>query len=164
MAWTDALTVSVSSGVFVIIVDNEANERKLQHEFTHYVQIITGKMTDSIDGLSEEVKAHFSISDEYERYIFNRHEFWANIYNELFNDMQKNYWLHHKQLSWEEYVDMVALELERSSLDYRRLFLGHEWMSDGCSPLFLDTLACIAYVKPDFFDEIIEALKNKKDD
>lgn len=161
MTGTNGLTIPISLDEYVVIIDKSANERRILHEFTHCVQLIANKVTKCIDGLAEEIKKYFSIDKSLEDYVFNQHEFWANVFNDLFNDMQKNYWLHHKEMSWEEYVDILAYDLKNYSLNYMNSLLGKEWEKDDCSFLFLDLLACIAYVNPSFFDEIIDKLKNK---
>lgn len=163
MTGTAGLAGQIEEGrTFIIILHTDAPERKLQHEFIHCVQFITGKIMDSIDGLPEEVKKHFKIAPEYENYVFNKYEFWANIYNELFNDLQKVYWLHYKQISWEKYMDAVSYTLKNDKVNYRQSLLGIHWGNDDCNFLFLDIIACIAYVKPEFFDEIMEKLKNRE--
>ena len=161
---TDGLTAPLSDKDFIMILDVRANDGRLQHEFIHCVQLITGKITGSINGLAEEVKKHFSIGPSMESYVFNEYEFWDNIYTDLFNDLQKNYWLHHKSMKWEDYVGIVAFELKNDVLNYRRSWLGVEWREDKSqvsSTMFLDLLACVAYVNEKFFNQIIDRLKNR---
>lgn len=158
---TAGLTVALSDRDFAILLDLKANERKLQHEFTHCVQLVTGKILGNLGSVPEEVKRFFNLSPEYESYVFNEHEFWANVFNDLFNDLQKHYWLHDKQMKWEDYIGGVGSELLKNALSYRDSLFGTEWKNDGCSSLFLDLLACIGYVNTGFFNQIIDKLKNR---
>lgn len=153
----------LAAGFFVILVDSEnyKDGKKILHEFTHYVQEVTGKLILG-DDIKDEVKKHFNLNDQYVRYILNEQEFWTNIYNDLFNFLQKNYWLHYnKQMNWEEYMNTVAHTIKIDKIDYESSFFFKQWKSDKCGLQIYDLIACIAYVKPEFFDEIVEKLKNR---
>jgi len=152
----------LAASSFVILVDSSIHRdgKKILHEFTHYVQKVTGKLTLG-DDIKNEVKQHFDLDDQHVRYVLNEQEFWVNIFNDLFNCLQKIYWLYYKQMSWEDCMNTVAHTIKIDKTDYESSFLFKQWESDGCGLLFFNLMVCISYIKPEFFDEIVKKLKNR---
>ena len=93
----------------------------------------------------------------------NKDEFWANIYNDFFNGLQKIYWLgSSKIMSWESFVNHQMNGLKINVADWEKSELAESWRNIVKSNIFyLKILAGISYANPDFYDEIIEKLKNK---
>ena len=80
-----------------------------------------------------------------------------------FNGLQKIYWLYFsKSYSWEDYVEEQMKELKKNVFKYRDSFLTNVWKNNVDIVLsHLDVLACISYVDEQFFNDIVERLKNK---
>lgn len=154
----------LAAGSFIILVDSNIHRdgKKILHEFTHYVQKVTGKLILG-DDIKEEVKEYFNLDDQYARYMLNEREFWANIYNDLFNGLQKIYWLKFKNVySWEKFIEFHFTDLKRGAYDWMKSAVRLLWNECiGGNDFYVRILSSISYVKPEFFDEIVEKLKNR---
>lgn len=160
------LTVKLADRQYVILINRSLhkNENMILHEFTHYVQFVSGKLvSDEAVRMSKEVKDFFRIDDQFIDYALNRYEFYANVYNDIFNGFQKIYWTYfNKSYSWKDYIEGQMNELKKNVYEYRDSFLTKIWKHDTGSILpYLDVLACISYVDEKFFDEIADKLKNE---
>lgn len=161
------LTINLIDNQYVILIDSAAHKDELPilHEFTHFVQYVTGRLLAEADAnnLSDKIKNFFGIDDSGVQYISHPFEFWTNIFNDLFTGLQKTYWLRFKNdISWEEYIDAHIASLKLNIPGYRKSSAYVFWRSDIKKRLwYIDLLACISYVDSKLFDKIVEKLKNK---
>lgn len=164
MTGTYGLSFLSSSKTFIILVDENVykEDRKIQHEFTHYVVEVTGQLI--LDGdIKKEVRSFFGLNDQYVDYMLNEREFWVNIYNDLFNGLQKIYWLNFKNIySWEQFIEYQFNLLKSMASEWTESSIRNLWEKFvKANAFYIRILAGISYVKPDFFDEIVEKLKNR---
>ena len=160
------LCVRLQDDVYVIVInaDAEDDDQIIVHEFMHFVQQVAGKfMDEKPEKALVEVKKFFGIDDRFLNYVLDRHEFYVNVFNEIFNGLQKTYWTYFsKSYAWKDYVGEQMNEIKQNLFKYRDLILTRIWAADNEFMLnYLDVLACISYVDEDFFNDIVEKLKNK---
>lgn len=165
MAETNGLSFLVKNNQVIILIDEKAfkNEERILHEFTHAIQLITGILILD-DKIKNEVRDYFNIDDQFADYILDEYEFWVNIYNDLFNGLQKIYWLmnFNKIYSWESFINYEMTSLRNDITNFQESQLMTTWSKIvGKNDIYIRLLATISYLKPDFFNDIIERLKNK---
>lgn len=163
MKETHGLAVNLYGTGFVILIDSSCfkNETCIMHEFTHYVQLVTKQM--KLDGRTMEcLRKTLNMEDKYTSYMLIENEFWANIYNDFFNGLQKIYWLgSSKTMSWESFVNHQMNGLKINVAGWEESELAESWKNVVKTNIFyLKVFAGISYANPDFYDKIIEKLKN----
>ena len=158
-----AFSLDDESFAMIMNTNYRISSTAMQHEFTHFVQYVTGELI--LDGkVKDTVKDFFGVSDESIEYMMKPPEFWVNIFNDLFDGMQKIYWKHFKDaFSWNEYVDAMMNGVKQNLASYTDAVIYKMWKTDiGINIFYLDILTGISYLNPAFFDEIVEKLKNKE--
>lgn len=165
MTGTYGLSFRITEKSYIILINSAIykDDEKIQHEFGHYVQEVTGKLILDSD-IKEDVKKYFQIDDQYASYILNEREFWINIFSDMFSGLQKIYWLEFKNTYiWEEFIEDQFNVLKLNVSNFMKTQLFKFWcIYVKTNTFYIRILATISYVKPDFYDEIIEKLKNKK--
>lgn len=165
------LVVPIANSQYVICIDADASGKDtiLLHEFIHYVQLATGKLkTDVFKNLelTPKIREQFGVSAEAERYVFDEHEFWANVYVSFFAQLQKAYWLgkFNKDYSWPTFVHLMMDDLEESRMSLESSHLAKLW-TRLClgDKFFLGLLACLSYIKPSLYKELSKRLEDVQD-
>ena len=162
------LTISLPDGKCLLLMDNEAakDDKKIMHEFTHFVQMVTGKIKLDKSTELDKVKACFKVGKEYADYIFHEYEFWTHMYVDLFNGLQRIYWERFKDYAWEEFIDSqfsIFLK-ELTSIETSQLASLWKKTFGGNNLSIFKVLAAIGFANKPFYDEIVEKLKNKEMD
>ena len=163
----DGMIISLSDNKYVILINTKVNrnEETILHEFTHYVQLVTKEMRLEInlDIIPSAIQSYFNISDQNVNYVCNEYEFLMNMYNEMFNSLQKIYWSAYKKgiMTWNDFIDAQLGSLHGNVVDFDKTELWKLWDKIVKKNYFyIPTLACIAYVKPDFFNDVVKQMKD----
>lgn len=159
------LFIKLGEDRYVILMDKKAakNEKKIQHEFTHFTQVVRGILVADTSLLTKKLlKALPLFSKDLIKYVCNPFEFWTHIYIDLFNGLQKIYWLKFKDLySWDEFISIHFANLHVQ--DLQNAAIVRIWKKTiGSNSFYFPVLVAIQFVDPNFYNEIIEKLKNKK--
>lgn len=160
------LTVLLDKHNCVILFDYNAfkNEKELQHEFTHYVQIVTGKLIKDNVSLIKRLKECIGVDSELIDYICNPFEFWTHIYNDLFNGLQKIYWLKFKDIyDWDTFIEVHFNDLRANIFDLKNAVILKLWMkfNGNKNSFYFPILAGISFVDKELFNEIKRKLVYK---
>lgn len=167
MSGTYGLSFQMSADEYCLLINEDANkdDLKILHEFSHYVQKVTGSFV--INGkLSKRLRRNLEsigIPKEIAFYFTVPEEFWINIYVDLFGELQKIYWLALKShMSWKDFIDSEVNSLRNDVANWRKSSIVILWMKIlEVQPVHLALLAGISYVEPELFDEVILKLKNE---
>ena len=115
--------------------------------------------------LPENVKKIFNFNNVV-NYMMDKNEFWANIYNDLFNGLQKIYWLKFKDIyEWDSFIDLHFSSLKNYVANVSKIQeseIYKYWKKIVVNnDFYFIVLAVIWILDQDFFNEIVEKLKNK---
>ena len=158
------LFVSLSNGGYAIIIDIAARRdgKKLQHEFTHFVQLVTGKLKSNVSSLAKKLDDKFKLNGEYASYVLSDYEFMTHLYVDVFNCLQKIYWSAFKNfMKWREFVKQTMDQLSVDFARFEDTVLFAAWAAYCPDSLkYVSLIAAIGYASPDLFAAVVERLMN----
>lgn len=158
------LFIKLGEDRYIILMDEKAakNEKKIQHEFTHFIQIVRGILVADTSLLTKKLSEALPLSKDLIKYVCSPLEFWTHIYIDLFNGLQKIYWLKFKDVyNWEEFISIHFDNLHVQ--DLKNAAIIRIWKEIiRSNSFYFPILVAIQFVDPSFYREIIEKLKNKK--
>lgn len=116
------------------------------------------------EALLEKLPEVLSLPKDLIKCVYSPLEFWTHIYIDLFNGLQKIYWLKFKDVySWEEFINVHLTNLYAHVQDLQNTAIIRIWKETiGSNSFYFPVLVAIQFVDPSFYREIIEKLKNKK--
>lgn len=159
------LTIPLNDNKYIILFDYNSfkNEKNLQHEFTHYVQLTTNKLIQNNEELTKKLKKYINIDPELLEYICNPFEFWTHIYVDIFNNLQKIYWLKFKNAyDWKTFIDVHFNDLKNNIFNLKNSAIVKLWLNNINNNLYYFLIiAGISFINKDLFDKIKTKLKNE---
>lgn len=142
----------------------EATDR--QNALENLKSCLTKDESTKVDdaALLEKLSEVLPLSKDLIKYVCNPLEFWTHIYIDLFNGLQKIYWLKFKDLyDWEEFINVNFASLNTHVQDLQNAAIVKIWEETiGSNSFYFPVLIAIKFVDPSFYREIVEKLKNKK--
>ena len=145
-----------------LIEEVDIDQKTLEHLKACLVKDELTKVDNEV--LMKKLQKVLSLSKDLIKYVYSPLEFWTHIYIDLFNSLQKIYWLKFKDVySWDEFINIHLTNLYTYVQDLQDAAIVRIWEETiGSNSFYFPVLVAIQFVDPSFFNDIIEKLKNKK--